>query len=282
MGDVLWVEPVIRVFSSRYKKVIVYTKFAGIFKGYPLPNVYFTENIPWHVKLWLRIEAILGISWLGLNLDNSYEKQPKMHLLEAYFNKAGIPFKKQYPVLDWAASVTKMPEVKKYVVLHLSAKSARQNFRTVHGVDWNEISRFLLKRGYEIVEIGDPPGILPSFYRGSSFQELVDLIKNASFFMGIDSGPSHIAASIGTPALLFFGAINPAFRHFPSLFKGVIMQNNCEFAGCFHENPNAYLHHSCRLVGDNGFPKCCTFSTEAVIQQLLYIELTYSSPLNDH
>lgn len=275
MGDVLWIEPVVRAYSARFSKVIVYTKFAALFEDYPLNNVVFKENIHWLVKVWLRFEQILGLSWLGLNLENSYEKQPKKHLLEVYTSLAGLPFKREYPWLQWAVSPTTQRIDENYIVVHLSAKSAAHNFRNVHGVEWSKVFNFLEDNGYTIVEIGDSPGIYPEKYRKTNFKELVNVISNAQFFIGIDSGPSHIAASLGTPALLFFGAINPAFRHFQDHFKGIIMQNSCEFAGCFHDNSRAHLQHTCKLVGDLGNPKCCTFSTNEVIEHIVKLEAIY-------
>lgn len=274
MGDVLWTEPVIRALSNSYSKIIVYTKFDWVFAGYPLQNVEFRSDLPLYIKAWLKIEKLFGVNWLGLNLDMAYERDPKKHILQAYSEKAGISYQPQYPWLTWMVTEQKASD-KPYVVVHLSASSATKNFRTVHGVDWEKFTASIQQKGYKIIEIGDPPGILPEYFRKTSFSELVNLISGASVFVGIDSAPSHIAASLKIPSLLFFGAVNPAYRHVTSLFKGIIMQNPCEFAGCYHDNPLAYENHECRLVGDAGQPKCCTFSTDLVLANFEKIELNY-------
>lgn len=92
------------------------------------------------------------------------------------------------------------------------------------------------------------------------------VIKKSSLFIGIDSGPSHIAASLGTPSLLFFGAINPDYRHFRELLKGHILQQACEFAGCYHTSQKEEV--DCRLVGNSGIPKCSLHTTEYVKGQI--------------
>ena len=101
----------------------------------------------------------------------------------------------------------------------------------------------------------------------TTIREMISLINGSSFFIGIDSGPSHIAASLGIPALIFFGAVNPSYRHFSQLFKGSFLQQYCEFAGCYHEQVSA-TGVECRLVGDNGIPKCSLHTTEYVISNI--------------
>jgi len=75
------------------------------------------------------------------------------------------------------------------------------------------------------------------------------------------------AEFIGTFALIFFGAVNPDFRHFRQLFKGRFLQQDCEYAGCYHETtkPEGAV---CRLVGHQGIPKCSLHSTEYVLRNI--------------
>nr|MBA2556895.1 glycosyltransferase family 9 protein [Chloroflexota bacterium] len=40
--------------------------------------------------------------------------------------------------------------------------------------------------------------------------ELAALLREASVFLGLDSGPAHLAAAVGTPAVVIFGAALPA------------------------------------------------------------------------
>lgn len=44
-----------------------------------------------------------------------------------------------------------------------------------------------------------------------SLDALADTILAARFFIGCDSGPSHLAASVGTPSLTLFGPTDPAY-----------------------------------------------------------------------
>jgi ADP-heptose:LPS heptosyltransferase len=106
---------------------------------------------------------------------------------------------------------------------------------------------------------------------------MIRLINGSDFFIGIDSGPSHIATAFGKKSILFFGAVNPWFRHFRSLFNGIIMQSYCEFANCYHTSNNG-KETVCRLVGNEGMPKCSIHQTQDILNNI--IKLTSSDKKN--
>ncbi len=63
---------------------------------------------------------------------------------------------------------------------------------------------------FEPVFIGGPADDLSSFspwraVTGASLGEVGRLIRDASLFVGNDSGPAHMAAALGTPAVVLFG-----------------------------------------------------------------------------
>ena len=43
----------------------------------------------------------------------------------------------------------------------------------------------------------------------TSLAELTEIIKNAQFFIGVDTGATHLAAATGIPVIALFGATNP-------------------------------------------------------------------------
>lgn len=269
IGDVLWLEPVIRQLASRYNKVIVHTKHNDLFENYPLKNVIFRTKLNIGEKIILKLESLLKFSYFFINLDMAYEKRPKMHFLHAYQQKAKVRSTNEYPRLyfsDEEFNKTIIDSIK-YVVLHLESASGI-NYRKVYGVNWNVVVEYLQKNGYEVVEIGKmASNIKGAKFISTSLRDMIVLIKKSSFFIGVDSGPSHIAASLQVPALIFFGAVNPDFRHFKSIFKGHILQQACEYAGCYHEATKKE-HVNCRLVGNAGIPKCSLHTNEYVISKI--------------
>lgn len=268
LGDVLWIEPVIRQLATRYKKVIVHTKHNELFLNYPLPNVIFREKLGLAEKLLWKLESFFNTSLFCISLEKAYEKRPKMHFLNAYQLQAGLPVTREYPQLYLSAAELEMNPVaaKKYAVLHIESFSDK-NYRKVYGVNWDNVVQCLIEKGYTVVQLGKNPAPLTNvLHVRTSIREMMVVIKKSSLFIGIDSGPSHIAASLGTPALLFFGAINPDYRHFRELLKGHILQQACEFAGCYHTSQKEEA--DCRLVGNSGIPKCSLHTTEYVRDQI--------------
>jgi ADP-heptose:LPS heptosyltransferase len=261
LGDVLWIEPVIRQLAARYKKVIVHTKYNELFDNYPLHNVHFKEELNLFEKMLSRLGSLIKSPFLFINLDNAYEQHPKMHFLNAYQQKAGLPLTEEYPRIYFSAAEKEQVHIpaEKYVTLHIESFSTR-NYRNVYGINWDEIVQYLGEKGYAVIQVGkNPDAIKGTRHVSTSIRDMMVLIKKSAFFIGIDSGPSHIAASLGVPAILFFGSINPQYRHFKSLFKGYILQQPCEFANCYHEQPGS--EPVCRLVGDAGIPKCSLHTT---------------------
>jgi ADP-heptose:LPS heptosyltransferase len=271
LGDVLWIEPLIRQLASGNKRVVVYTKYPELFLHYPLPNVRITSRLSiWEKLLWA-LEKTLPLTRFFIDLDQAYEHNPKMHFLSAYQQAAGLPVTHEYPRLYLSkAEASFRPAAAgagKYVVLHLESMTDR-NYRKVYGVEWEKVVSALAAKSFTVILIGkDPepvPGAIPV---KTSLREMIGLIHEASFFIGIDSGPSHLAAALGVPSLIFFGAVNPDFRHFRDLLKGRILQQPCEYAGWYHED-NRLTGFSCRLVGDEGVPKCALHTTEYVLNNI--------------
>jgi ADP-heptose:LPS heptosyltransferase len=269
LGDVLWIEPIIRQLAAQNRKIVVYTKYNGIFLNYPIPNVVFRSSLTKWEKIPMLLERLFRLSFFFIDLDRSYERDPKIHFLFAYQDKAGLTRKEEYPKLYLSEheKAYQPPVPGKYVILHLESL-AEKNYRKVFGIRWETVIKHVTDKGFTVIQIGKSPTPIPgTLLVKTDLREMIALINKASFFIGIDSGPSHLAASLQIPSLIFFGAVNPEFRHFKGLFKGRILQQYCEFAGCFHESPDP-TYHTCRLVGDQGIPKCSLHTTEYVLNNI--------------
>lgn len=265
LGDVLWTEPLIKQLAAKNRKIILFTHFTELFENYPLQNVVI-KKIPSGLK-----RALLKVCnfFLGNNLyfklDGVYEANPKMHMLHAYQKFFGLALLNVYPSI-FLSSEEKKPFdflAGKYVVLHLD-NATDLNYRKVYGVDWNEIVLFLKKQNFDVILIGKNNYNLENATAfNGNIRELIRLIYHSQFFIGLDSGPSHIAASLQKPSIIFFGSVNPLYRHFTEIFTGIFMQQFCEYAGCYHEVVGGN-GQTCKLVGDSGTPKCCVHTTRDV------------------
>jgi ADP-heptose:LPS heptosyltransferase len=265
MGDVLWTEPLLKELALRNKKIVLFTGFTELFNNYPLKNVSIKKIPPGWRRAILKIINAVTANQAYHKLDGVYEARPKMHMLHAYQDYFSLPRKNEYPVLylneNEKKPIKSLPN--NYVVLHLDA-NVPYNYRKVFGINWEQVVDYLNSQNFSVVVTGDDPKPLAgaTVFKGS-VRQLIQLIYNSRFFIGVDSGPSHIAASLKKPSLIFFGSVNPLFRHFPELFKGFFLQQPCEYAGCYHEVISG-RGQSCRLVGDEGIPKCCLQTTDNV------------------
>lgn len=268
MGDVLWIEPVISALTPHYDTIIVHTKFNKLFENYPLPQVLFKDKLSFFEKLLLRFEKLFGLNFLSVNLDGAYEESPCLHFLNAYQKKAKLPFTKEYPKLFLSDSEAKQRTIKgKYIVLHLESLSDKK-YRQIYGIDWPKLVVYLKEKGYEVVQLGIQTPPLPGTTQlKTSIRELISLISHADFFVGIDSGPSHIAASLKIPSLLIFGAIEPKLRHFPDIFNGILFKQPCAEQCTIFDVKKESQHHCVRL-DEKGIPQCCTFTTMQVILKM--------------
>lgn len=270
MGDVLWLEPVLQQLSSRYKKVYLYTNFYELFENYPNKNVIVKKIPSGFFRIFLKLLNFFSSKKKYHRLDGyCYEAFPKMHFLNAYQTYFNLANTQQYPkiYLSSTEKTSKLFNEQQYAIIHLEP-NAQLNFRKVYGIDWNLVVSDLHNQGIQTIIVGNNPELIEGarIFKGS-IRALIQVVKNAKIFIGVDSGPSHIAASLQVPSLIFFGAVNPKFRHFENVFNGVFLQQPCEFAGCYHEVISS-SGQICKLVGNIGIPKCCVFTNENIIQSI--------------
>jgi ADP-heptose:LPS heptosyltransferase len=281
IGDVLWIEPIINEMAKRYKKIYVYTKFNELFENYPLTNVIFKNKLNLLEKFGAFIEKYLGSNFLFINMEMSYEKKPHLHILHAYQEKAALEKKNVYPKLYLSSEEQNETSIhaKNYAIIHLESLTDK-NYRKVYGIQWDEICSYFKSKDLAVVLVGKSPYNIngAKFVQTNNLRELISLINKCKIFIGIDSGPSHIAAALKKPALIFFGAVNPEFRHFKEQFTGYFLQQPCEYAGCYHDVISKF-GQTCKLVGDNGIPKCSLHSNDYLLKhiQKLLTDISYDS-----
>jgi ADP-heptose:LPS heptosyltransferase len=267
MGDVLWIEPLIKSLAASYKRVVVVSKYIELFDNYPLKNVTFVSELSLTAKIFYGLEKLFKVQYFFINLRDSYERNPTVHLLLAYFAKAKESATFIYPslYLSDAEKSKKISAYSKYAVIHLDKYPDKQNFRNVHGIDWQDVASRIRGLGYDVVQIGKREHRLNGVeFLDTSLRDLIALINNCAFFIGPDSGPSHLAACLQKPAIIMFGSVDPWLRHIKHQFNGFIMQGHCELAGCYHRQP--VREQICLIEGNGteGPPKCSVHSTEEI------------------
>ena len=203
-----------------------------------------------------------------------YEKYPQLSCQDAYAKILKLDnFKPRKPQLKFRESTLLERLNKPYVVVHTETAS-ELNYRKIYAVEWEKVSDYIMGQNYSYYQIeknalkneqGEEISPL-------SINDLKAVIANSSLFIGNDSFPSHLAVAFNIPSIIFFGAINPNLRH-PDLSNVTVMQNDCEFSGCYH-NPKYFqkkgllLYTVCPIVGSEGVPPCCVHSSNKVINEV--------------
>jgi len=99
------------------------------------------------------------------------------------------------------------PPAGRYAVLHPVAATPEKTWPPDR---FNQVAADLAAKGIQPVFTGGPADDLSAFshYRtlaGEPLEHTKSLISQASLFIGNDSGPAHIAAAFGIPAIVLFG-----------------------------------------------------------------------------
>lgn len=254
-GDNIWTEPIVRHFLAEKEDVLIFTAHPCIFDHYPNSGLY----LNCHEKLFPLEKN---------SIDLRFEETPKMHYLEAFREQAGLPdLKLSYPRLYLSKMEKKRKVRKRYAILHFDFYNVENIFRNSYGIEWQEVVTFIRSLGLQPIQISKyGKDLMAQWVKTKDFRQIMSLCYHADLFIGLDSGPSHIAAVMGVPSVIFFGSVNPHFRHLDNK-KKVFLQSPCPFAHCYHEIPNTF-GQPCRLIGPNQVPPCCIHKTDKVIEAI--------------
>jgi heptosyltransferase-3 len=107
-----------------------------------------------------------------------------------------------------------------FVVIHCSASEISREWRDEH---WLTLADLLVSQfGLEVVEIGLAPRAIRETRAGRwnlcgqlSITETAELIRRARVFIGIDSGPAHLANAVGTQGIILLGKFRDHERYMP-------------------------------------------------------------------
>ena len=123
------------------------------------------------------------------------EDQPKIYLQESHRH-----------------SVDKLNLVKPFIVVHCQSNYAPKDWPKDR---WEQLIQWLSDTyDFEIVEVGLKSNLSPftKRYRNLcgqlSILETAEVIRRAEYFIGLDSGPSHLANATGTFGMILMGSLN--------------------------------------------------------------------------
>lgn len=225
-GDVLLAGAIAPALKKRYPDARIHfeTMCPNVLYGNPYVDSIFNvhpSNIPFQ---------------LVIDLDLAYERRPFTSIIKCYADEAGVS------VNDCKLFVAKGPvhksELINYVVVH--AGNTAWAGRNWIGERWDGIAVRLHEAGYTIVCVGrNGDRHIPcdaDCRNKTTVQELATIIGDAKLFIGIDSLPFQIAQATHTPAVCFFGCIDPKLRIVNDNVRAITAKN-VECLGCHHRQP---------------------------------------------
>lgn len=259
MGDVIQVEPVLHAFWKQGYRVVLKTlpQFYSLFASHYFPVESFdtlNQRLPYKY----------------IDLDLSYEIKPKQLHLKSYYEIAGIEGEIRNPKLNYVADDSIKIFKQKYAVIHIDKR--QQPHRNVENIVWWQVTDILKKKGYLVVQIGKNETIELDAIQMNTVAEpmLAYVISGCDLFIGVDSGPSHIAVGTGRKCILFFGSVHPKFIHSDFSNMYFITKHNdhkpiCSSPFCWHESITT-VGQEC--VVDKQSPPCTKFETKQLLDAI--------------
>jgi ADP-heptose:LPS heptosyltransferase len=255
MGDVIMAEPLMgRLYNDGYRVILdCLPPYYNLFDRHYFP-IEFLPNLR---------EDTSG--YRVINLDMAYEIEPKKLVLESYYKAAGI---KEYTMRNAKLNFKPTPETRlfdDYIVLHVDDTAMAH--RNVHGVDWGQVATYInVCTKYKVFQIGGKRHDGVIHINTPTEPMLAYIIAGASYFIGIDSGPSQIAQACGVKSILFFGSVDARLRYHD---RGniVVFQKPCPIAkaGCYH-SVLSEVGTPCEANVDQ--PPCITWTAAQIIEEL--------------
>lgn len=137
-------------------------------------------------------------------------------LLKAFSLSAGIPPQdaapRVYIGVDAVRAVDRFNLPERFVVFHGCSNNNEKDWEYSN---WTALARHLRARGIKMVEVGLVPtvtdetlGVINLCGRTSILQ-MAEVIRRSTLFVGIDSGPAHIANAVGARAVILLGQFGP-------------------------------------------------------------------------
>lgn len=254
MGDVISLAPVLEHFHKLGHQIVLDSDYHLVFGRHFFPVINYKHFDHQRIKHRL------------VNLDMSYEVNPRQLHLKSYFETCGATdYKLERPQLRYDYQDETRMFKDKYIVLHIDERETTH--RNILGVDWYAVTAHLEKLGYLVVQIGHNS----RYKAGIQFNTVNEpflawVISGCSYFIGIDSGPSHIAVALNKKCILTFGSVRAEYIH-PEMTGIIALQSPCPIKedGCWHMQPGT----EGRLCPVDSYrPPCTILSTELILDAI--------------
>lgn len=234
LGDVLMCTPVLRKLKFDNPNIFVrfYTNYTEIVSGLE----YIDEVRPF---------SMLPNKYIYLGYENKIPPQaksaPSEHLARVIGSNLGINVEDTTP--DCVLDIDLVEKYRREWNNKPTIVVARRSSRWTENKDW-PMERWdalvsLLTLDFIVIEIGDrkyqhelsPISNYVDCREKTSIKEMVAIVAAANCFVGPDTGPTHVAAAVGTPAVVILGGYNRAVN--VGYKNQIIIDRTPECSPCF-------------------------------------------------
>lgn len=233
LGDMVASEPVLQRLNQKFKHThitwITNKKHFSVYENHPLIDQLVDQKYtllsyllqksnPFHHYFNLhlsgfRIDAMTGISivnpkadQLGINLANYYDQH---NLLEIALMLSDLAIEDAQPRIFLDKLPYHAPFEKPYWVIHCKSNAGLRDWTDEN---WHHLlTKIFDTWNVKIIEIGQVNPLnftrenFISLVGQTSLSETMKIMNGATFFIGLDSGPSHIANACKIPGLILNG-----------------------------------------------------------------------------
>lgn len=246
MGDIVAAEPVSRAARARFPQDLLYWISRKPYQAIPARFPAIDRVLRVHCMTeWLLLWSagvmdvafdlhISGRPCLKCGIGFAKPGPPGAVTYDTYYDfgnllavnclSAGIPLLDEAPRFDpGPASRSRMAAMAlpdRFVVIHCRSNEARRDW-THEG--WRLLVAWLTQTaGVDVIEVGSVAAVIRQdgarcrdLCGGLSIPETAALIARAALFVGIDSGPAHLANAVGVPAVIVMGSYESFARYMP-------------------------------------------------------------------
>lgn len=233
LGDIVASEPILEALHKKFQHAEIYwiikPVFAPILIKHPrisrlvletnlLFSIFISRKNAFTEFYNLHLNDLRKDPYFGYKLENPFAENINLtihnyytssNLLGNFSRLCHLNIDQSAPTLYVKRTNFKLPFQGNYWVLHRKSTDLNREWLDEH---WIQMLDLLISEyGIKVVEIGASD---PLKYSNKNFLNLVGktsieetcgLIKSAQFFLGIDSGPTHIANAYQIPALILCG-----------------------------------------------------------------------------
>lgn len=238
MGDIIACEPVVQEIRKRhptaYLMWVVRKPYLDLVQYNPNLDGYLIENCPGE-RVQLLDSGIYDVVYnlhishrkckyckedpvnptadaIGLTFDNYYHRGD---LLYMFSQAAGLPALTAEPVMYIPEHIKKAISARKLpagaIVIHCQSSHVARDWPATN---WNQLVQWIINTyAYPVIEVGITPVVTlnhPLFISlcgQLSLLETAEVIGQARLFIGIDSGPAHMANAMHTDGIILLGQL---------------------------------------------------------------------------